>query len=187
MEKPSVSEMPQDFWAWTASGKLVPLGVFEDYNEAFERADARAPGSHWVFSREGLEEFRVEVLRELPIDFNSIAAAAPKMRQQLESIIEWTNNETNMPMDRLLYHIRQAARFGLQAAGVSPPSLNDEAGNMYNILVQLRDQLPEMADKDEPLAGYDAVDALCSVWEDLSAVLRRIENAKPAPQSGPRP
>ena len=45
---------------------LVPLGVCDDFDEAFEKAETKCPNSHWVFSRYGLEEFKSEILRELP-------------------------------------------------------------------------------------------------------------------------
>ena len=62
----NTAEVPQDYWAWADSGELIPLGVCEDYDEAFERAEVRRPTSHWVFSRQGLEDFKAEILRELP-------------------------------------------------------------------------------------------------------------------------
>lgn len=62
----NIAEMPQDYWAWDDSGSLIPLGVCEGYDEAFERADVKCPTSHWVFSRQGLEDFKAEILRELP-------------------------------------------------------------------------------------------------------------------------
>ena len=64
--KDNIAEMPQDFWAWEDSGELVPLGVCEDFDEAFERAEVKCPTSYWVFSRTGLEVFKAEILRELP-------------------------------------------------------------------------------------------------------------------------
>ena len=66
MTTPNVAEMPQDYWAWADSGGLIPLGVCDDFDEAFEKAETKGPNSHWVFSRQGLEEFKSEVLRELP-------------------------------------------------------------------------------------------------------------------------
>jgi len=62
----NASDMPQDYWAWTDTGKLIPLGICEDFDEASERADAKAPSNHWIFNRQGLEEFKAEILRELP-------------------------------------------------------------------------------------------------------------------------
>lgn len=54
----------QEYWAWTDDGKLVPLGACESYDEASEKE----PGNtHWIFSRQGLEEFRVELDRELHV------------------------------------------------------------------------------------------------------------------------
>ena len=64
--KTEIPDMPQDYWAWADSGELIPLGVCEDYDEAFERAETKCPTSHWVFSRTGLEDFKAEILRELP-------------------------------------------------------------------------------------------------------------------------
>ena len=64
--KINIAEMPQDFWAWGDDGALVPLGVCDDFDEAFERAEVKCPASHWVFSRTGLEVFKAEILRELP-------------------------------------------------------------------------------------------------------------------------
>ena len=64
--KINIAEMPQDFWAWGDDGSLVPLGVCDDFDEAFERAEVKCPASHWVFSRTGLEVFKAEILRELP-------------------------------------------------------------------------------------------------------------------------
>ena len=61
-----LTDMPQDYCAWADSGELIPLGVCEDYAEAFERAEAKCPALHWVFSRQGLEDFKAEILRELP-------------------------------------------------------------------------------------------------------------------------
>ena len=66
MTTPNVADMPQDYWTWADSGELIPLGICEDYAEAFERAEAKSPRSHWVFSRQGLEDFKAEILRELP-------------------------------------------------------------------------------------------------------------------------
>ena len=66
MTTPNVADTPQDYWAWVDDGTLVPLGICKDYAEAFERAEAKCPASHWVFSRQGLEEFKAEILRELP-------------------------------------------------------------------------------------------------------------------------
>ena len=60
------ADVPQDYWAWGDDGTLVPLGICDDFDEAFERAETKCPCSHWVFSRQGLEEFKVEILRELP-------------------------------------------------------------------------------------------------------------------------
>lgn len=64
----NVADMPQDFWSWQDTGKLVPLGICDGYDVAFERADqlAGVGCSHWVFSRAGLEEFQQELHRELP-------------------------------------------------------------------------------------------------------------------------
>ena len=62
----NIPDLPQDFWAWADSGELIPLGVCEDFDEAFERADRKSPAVHWVFSRHELEEFKAEILRELP-------------------------------------------------------------------------------------------------------------------------
>ncbi len=64
--KINIAEMPQDYWAWADSGELIPLGACEGYDEAFERAESRCPATHWVFSRQGLEDFKAEILRELP-------------------------------------------------------------------------------------------------------------------------
>ena len=61
----NVSDMPEDYWAWSDNGSLVPLGVCEDFTAAFDVADEKVPTYHWVFSRQGLEEFKEEVLREL--------------------------------------------------------------------------------------------------------------------------
>lgn len=65
----NVADMPQDFWAWADTGTLVPLGVCDDHNEAFERAETKCPNSHWVFSREGLREFIAELRREVPDEY----------------------------------------------------------------------------------------------------------------------
>lgn len=65
-ESINAGDMPQDYWAWTDEGKLIPLGICEDFDEASERADTKAPSNHWIFSRQGLEEFKAEILRELP-------------------------------------------------------------------------------------------------------------------------
>ena len=64
--KINTAEAPQDYWAWADSGKLIPLGVCEDYDEAFERAETKCSILHWVFSRQGLEKFKAEIMRELP-------------------------------------------------------------------------------------------------------------------------
>ena len=64
--KVNTAEMPQDYWAWADSGELIPLGVCDDFDEAFEKAETKCPNSHWVFSRCGLEEFKSELLRGLP-------------------------------------------------------------------------------------------------------------------------
>jgi hypothetical protein len=54
--------MPQDWWSWTDTGVLVPLGICEDFNAA----DEKAPGnSHWLFNRDTLTEFKQEIEREL--------------------------------------------------------------------------------------------------------------------------
>ena len=66
MKVKTASDMPQDYWAWVDDGTLVPLGICENYIEAFERAEVKCPCSHWVFSRQGLEDFKAEILRELP-------------------------------------------------------------------------------------------------------------------------
>lgn len=42
----NIPDLPQDFWAWTDSGELIPLGVCEDFDEAFERADRKSPAVH---------------------------------------------------------------------------------------------------------------------------------------------
>jgi hypothetical protein len=76
-KKVNISDMPQDYWAWTDDGKLVPLGLCEDFNEASEKE----PGNtHWVFSRQGLEEFRVELDRELGLEARLEAKAAKDNR-----------------------------------------------------------------------------------------------------------
>ena len=64
--KINAAEMPQDYWALGYDGALVPLGVCDDFDEAFEKAETKCSNSHWVFSRYGLEEFKSELLRELP-------------------------------------------------------------------------------------------------------------------------
>lgn len=58
----NVSDMPADYWAWTDEGKLIPLGICEGFDEA----DERAPGNtHWIFTREMLQQFRAEIAREI--------------------------------------------------------------------------------------------------------------------------
>ncbi len=60
--EPNVSDMPQDFWAWLDTMELKPLGICESYDEAFEKA----PGNtHWVFTRQGLQEMREHINKEL--------------------------------------------------------------------------------------------------------------------------
>ena len=66
MTTPNVAGMPQDYWAWGDDGALIPLGVCDDFDEAFERAEVKCPTSHWVFDRCGLEELKSEILREIP-------------------------------------------------------------------------------------------------------------------------
>ena len=61
MTEPNVSSMPQDYWAWTDE-ELVPLGICQDFDEAYER---EPPNTHWIFTRQGLEEFYEEIKREL--------------------------------------------------------------------------------------------------------------------------
>ena len=62
----NTADMPQNYWAWGDDGALVPLGVCDGVDEAFVKADTKCPNSHWVFSRTGLEDFKAEILRELP-------------------------------------------------------------------------------------------------------------------------
>ena len=66
MTTPNVADVPQDYWAWGDDGTLVPLGICYDFDDAFEQAETKCPRSHWVFSRQGLEDFKAEILRELP-------------------------------------------------------------------------------------------------------------------------
>ena len=62
MNELNVSSMPEDYWAWTDTGKLVPLGICDGFDEAYER---EPPCTHWVFTRQGLEELYEEIKREL--------------------------------------------------------------------------------------------------------------------------
>lgn len=62
MSECNVADMPQDYWMWHESGKLLPLGTCEDFGEACERADKHGQAV-WIFSHQGLEEFKAEIAR----------------------------------------------------------------------------------------------------------------------------
>lgn len=53
-----------EYWAWLDSGDLKPLGKCKDFEQADDRA-SKIGGCIWIFSREGLEEMRSEIEREL--------------------------------------------------------------------------------------------------------------------------
>ena len=61
----NIAEMPQDYWVWGDDGALIPLGVCDDIDEAFKKAETKCPNYYWVFSRCGLEGLKSEILREL--------------------------------------------------------------------------------------------------------------------------
>ena len=62
LEEPNVSDMPQDYFAMTDEENIVPLGMCDDINAAFEREPAN---THWVFSRASLTALYEKIGKEL--------------------------------------------------------------------------------------------------------------------------
>lgn len=58
-------DMPTDFWAWMDNGRLAPLGVCDNYTDAFDKAEDLPHNYSYVFSRQGLMEMQAEIERVL--------------------------------------------------------------------------------------------------------------------------